>query len=470
MTENNIDPKKKIASECFRKGNQALESQNLKYAIEMYGTSVKMVPDSLLYRQTLRGTEKRFYNDNKSGKRFSGLTITKLKTKIKALKMKSNWMAIDQAAEEGLELNPWDTGLNAALGEAAAKRGFGEVAEFAFQQAIEMEPTNKDLLVSFANVLEERGKYSEAAKVWGRIQKLDPLDSEARMKANQLSANSTMERGGYDKAENTQDVKQVNAYDVDRPVKQEIPEQVSGPGQDEEADLRRAIRKSPEDKQPYIKLAGFLREQKRYTEALNELKTIYDKYESEAAFKELFEDIELESRAEEIEKSQTELQGDPDDKKLAKKVQSMRKEYILREIEILKERSSLNNKDLGLKFRLAKGLMKLKKWSDAIPLLQQASNDQRHQADILVHLGKCYHADGRKELALRQFEKALPMIDQHDKPRMFVEASYFCGRMCEEAGKKEQAENHYLEVLGVDYEFKDTRERLDRLGLEESDD
>ncbi|MCA9042170.1 MAG: tetratricopeptide repeat protein, partial [Planctomycetaceae bacterium] len=82
---------------------------------------------------------------------------------------------------------------------------------------------------------------------------------------------------------------------------------------------------------------------------------------------------------------------------------------------------------------------------------------------VLVHLGKCYHADGRKELALRQFEKALPMIDQHEKPQMFVEAHYFCGRMCEDAGKMEQAEQHYIEVLGVDYEFKDARQRLENL-------
>ncbi|QDU78841.1 cellulose synthase subunit BcsC [Polystyrenella longa] len=468
MTDTNIDAKRKIAADCFKKGSQALESQSWDYAIEMLKTSVKMVPENLFYRQTLRGAEKRKYDDNKKGKRLAGLSITKLKTQIKGKRMRSDWAAMDQLAEDGLALNPWDSSLNASLGEAAAKRGYEDVAEFAYRQALEMDSNSRDLLVGLADVYEERGKFNEAAEIWNKIQRLNPLDSEARMKANQLSADSTMDRGGYNKAENTQDVKQPNAYDVDRPVKQQIPEQVSGPGEDEEADFRRAIRKNPEDRQAYLKLTGFLREQKRYIDAYNELKGVADKFEEDTVFKEISEDVELESRMEEIELSRNAVEANKDDRKLVKRLQTLQKEYVLREIEILKGRISQNPKDLGLKFRLAKRYMKFKKWSEAIPLLQQASTDQRHQAEILVHLGKCYHADGRKELALRQFEKALPLIDQHERPQMFVEAHYFCGRMCEDASKYELAENHYLEVLGVDYDYKDARERLDKLsGMED---
>ncbi|MAT14674.1 MAG: hypothetical protein CMJ46_05315 [Planctomyces sp.] len=473
MTDNNHsdEARKRIGAECFKKGSQAAESKNWDYAIEMLRTSVKMVPENVFYRQVLRGAEERKYGDNKKGKRLAGFSITKLKASIKAQRMKSNWAAVDQTAEEGLALNPWDTGLNAALGEAASKRGYSEVAQFAFEKALKIDPDNRDLLVGLADVFENRGSYLEAAQIWNQIQRLNPQDSKARMKANQLSANSTMAKGGYEDAERSQDVRQVNAYDQDRPVKRDLPEQVTGPGLDQEADLRRAIRKNPEDRAVYMKLAGFLRDQKRAGEAFNELKAVEEKFGNEGTFRELFEDIELQARADDIEAARLATQANPDDDKAKKRHQSLVKDHILREIDILKRRMTENPKDLGLKFRLAKNLMKFKKWPEAIPLLQQASSgDQKNQADILVHLGKCYHAEGRKELALRQFEKAVPMIDQHERPHMFVEAHYFCGRMCEEAGKKELAENHYLDVISVDYEFKDARERLDKLGAAAEED
>lgn len=463
------EQKKKIAVDCWKRGSQAVESQSWDYAIAMFGTAVKQLPDNLLYRQTLRVTERKKYNDNRKGAKLAGFKITKLKASIKAASMKSNWVEVDKLAEEGLALNPWDAGLNASLGEAASKRGFHEIAEFSFQQSVEMDPKNKDYIKKLADVQEERGKFKEAARTWARILEFDPIDGEARTKSQQLDTQTVINRGGYEDAENTHDVEVPNAYDVDRPVKQQIPEAVTGPGEDKEADLRRAVRKNPEEKDAYLKLAQFLQREKRLPEARETLAKALEFSLNDKSLQELIEDLDLEIMKQEIENFQQENANLNENKKLQTKLKQKQRDYLTREIEVFKNRVEEYPKDLHVKFRLAKSYIKGQKFSDAIPLLQQASSDPKMQADVLVNLGKCFFADGKKKLALPQFEKAITLLDEETNTKTLTEVHYLCGRLYEQAKKPEQAEEHYLKVLGYDYDYKDANDRLENLSVEETE-
>src|SRR3990172_7551839 len=123
------DPNK-IAAVCFKKGNEATLKENWDYAIDMFTKAVRFVPENVLYRQTLRGVEGRKYKNNKTGARMAGLRLTGIRTRIGRAKMKSDWAAIDVAAEKGLALNPWEPQLNADLGEACQNLGYAEVAVF----------------------------------------------------------------------------------------------------------------------------------------------------------------------------------------------------------------------------------------------------------------------------------------------------------------------------------------------------
>ena len=65
-----------------------------------------------------------------------------------------------------------------------------------------------DLLKKLAESLEIQAKYKEAITIWERIHKLDPMDSSARSKVTQLHAETVMDRGGYEDADSTENVKQ----------------------------------------------------------------------------------------------------------------------------------------------------------------------------------------------------------------------------------------------------------------------
>jgi len=75
----------------------------------------------------------------------------------------------------------------------------------------------------------------------------------------------------------------------------------------------------------------------------------------------------------------------------------------------------------------------------------------------------CFMYDNKKDLARRQFERVIPKIPSHEKPDLFKKAHYYLAVLCEEAGKADEAENLYMEILALDYEYKDVRKRLERL-------
>jgi tetratricopeptide (TPR) repeat protein len=453
------DNKKRIAADCWKKGNEAMQKQNFDYAVDMHGKAVLLAPENIAFRQTLRGCERKLYNENKTGAKMAGIRLTGIRNRIKKARSKQDWTAMDQAAEEGLKLNPWDTQLNADLGEACFNLGYTQIAEYAYKTAVDNDGDNAELLRKLANIYELRGGYSEAIECWRRISKLEPNNGEVRAKITGLEAMAVMDRGGYEGAKTTQEVRR-SAYDDYRPTGQSAPEAVAGPGVSLEADLQRAIRKTPADKTNYVKLSDFYRRQKEFAKAAEILQQALEVTGGDFNIRELMDDTELERLRHEIELAKVMAAKDESGRK---QVDALKRELHLREIEVLSSRVSRYPMDAALKYQLATRFMKSREFGKAIPLLQQAVGDIRREAEVRVALGRCFIADKKDKMAQVQFEKAVERVNPHDNPDLYCEAHYILARLCERAADRERAEAEYQEVLGVNYSYEDARQRLERL-------
>jgi tetratricopeptide (TPR) repeat protein len=115
------------------------------------------------------------------------------------------------------------------------------------------------------------------------------------------------------------------------------------------------------------------------------------------------------------------------------------------------------------KLELAQRYRSAKQPSKAIPLLQQAVTDPRIKVDAQVLLGECFIDEKKLDLARRQFERALEGISPQDSPAAYKSAHYLLGRIYEKAGKKDEAIQHYNDVLNVDYEYRDVLKRMQEL-------
>ncbi len=188
MSNDGSDNKKKIAADCFRKGNDAMEKRNFDYAVKMHSSAVQLIPDNLMFRQTLRGCERYLYANNKKGATLARLRLRLkgIRGKIRKARSKSNWAALDQAAEAGLTLNPWHAQLNADMGDACFNLGYNELAEFGYKIAVENDPENRRFLEKLGDVYELRGNYSAAIDCWKKISKLFPNDGQVRARSRDL--------------------------------------------------------------------------------------------------------------------------------------------------------------------------------------------------------------------------------------------------------------------------------------------
>jgi tetratricopeptide (TPR) repeat protein len=459
-TEDPSGQKKKIAADCFMKGSQAMQKQNFDYAIEMYGKAVQLAPDNRAFRQALRGTEYRKYDNNKSGVKLASVRLTGTRNTIRKARGKKDWLAMDQAAEEGLKLNPWDAQLNADVGEACYNLGYSEVAEFAYQCAVETNGESKDYLQRLMEINEERGNYKKAIECAKRQTRLEPNNGKLRAQLTGLEAKQVMDRGGYDGAKSTQEVRR-NAYDDYRPATDKyVPDTVAGPGVSLESDLRHAIRKSPSEKGNYIKLSEHFQKQKDYDKAGEVLKEALDATGGDVNIREMLEDNDLLGYRHQIELGKAVVSPDEAGQK---RIASLKRELLLREIEVYSSRTERYPNDARFKHELGKRYMQLKEFKKAIPFLQQATVDQRREAEVRVLLAKCLLGERQHKIARSQLEKAVEKLNPHDNPETYCEAHYILARLCEDAGDRDDAEHHYSEVLSVDYAYKDARERLEKL-------
>ncbi len=351
------DQKRKIAADCWMKGNQALAKANFDYAIEMYGKAVSLGPDNLSFRQSLRGSEYKKYSDNKTGAKLASVRLAGTRNSLRKLRAKQEWAAMDLAAEEGLIINPWDAGLNAAVGEACRNRGFLEVADFSYQRAVDSDPDTKDYLQNLMEINEERGNYKRAIECAKRLTKLDPNNGKLRAQLMGMEAKQVMDRGGYDDAKSTQHVRR-NAYDDYRPATEKyVPDTVAGPGVSLEQDLRRAIRKAPTEKGNYIKLGEHFQKQKDFDKAAEVLKEALDATGGDVNIREFYEDNDLMNLRHQIEKAKSNA---TDDEAGPKRIASLKREQMLREIEVYGSRTERYPNDARFKHELGKRHMLMK--------------------------------------------------------------------------------------------------------------
>jgi len=447
----------KWAGDCYRRGNDAMQKQNWDLAVEMFSSCVKFVPDNLLYRQFLRNSAKKKYADNGKGAgTFAKTKLMGIRSRIKKARTAENWEEASKAIEEGLYLNPWDTQLNVELAEVSLQLDRGEIAKFAYMEAIKSDPKNKAHLIALAELLRQRAEYDEAIKAYERVSRLDPADLSAMRKITELQTEKTTHRGGYENAEKTTDVM------ANRMAHAAGKSTSSAPGESQENDLKHAIRKAPDVLDNYLKLATYYKSAKQFQESHDTLVRALEVSKNDPGVREQLEDVELllMKYALDDAKQLAQKSGDEESRKAAAGLSIALRD---RRIDVLAARVERYPANLALKYELASLLMQLQKWTQAIPLLQKASQDPRLKSKAFVALGKCFVYDKKLPLARGQFERAIPDLNVDVEPETFKECHYLLGRVCEELGDFAAAESHYGEVLVLDYDYKDAKDRLENL-------
>jgi tetratricopeptide (TPR) repeat protein len=444
---------RRIAAERFEHARRAVTGGNFDYAVQLLLTCCKLDPGNLIYRQELRKNQKAKHKNNLRGGFFAFVTTRKPKAKMKWAKRGRDYLRVLEHGEQVLTRNPWEIGTQLDMAGAADAAGLLDTAIFILTQAREKDARDPTVNRALARLLEKRGNFTEAIKLWELVRQKVPSDAEAVHKAKDLAASETIQRGKYDSA----------VTEASPVMKMALEAQAAAAndkaGREVDA-LKARIDADPTQPMPYLQLAALHRRQGRTEQALEVLHQGVGPTGKDFQLQVEIAELELEPFRKNLALTDEQLKADADDEELRKVRVRLLKEINTRELELLRLKSDRQPGDLGLHFDLGVRLLRAGQTDEAIGELQQVRKDPRMLGKAAMYLGFCFKNRNNWRLAERNFREALkslpPTEDASRKEVMFQLATGTA-----EAGDLAQAVEFGHELANQDYLYRDIGRLLD---------
>jgi tetratricopeptide (TPR) repeat protein len=451
---------KERAKSYFQYGNDAALKNNYDYAVNMYQSACKIDAANLIYRQALRGIERRkFGNDPAKVGKLVGMKTNPIRLKTKAARAQSKWLQMLEICEEVFVINPWDVGASREAAEACEHLEFHAVGQWLLE-SVQTQATEADFFRHLARVEEQNAAWPKAIQAWERVRKLDPTDETASRKINALSANATIQRAGLTDAI---DKRNEQAAAPPAPPTADELEALALAKLSPEERLLKEIQDHPEHVGPYLDLAEIHRSRNQLEDAEKVLARglkIHSKEESLLLAHAEIQLARLQNAIEVLTKRSLEKPQDEAIKAKLKQYTQMKLDYEVKEYG---RRAKLHADDHTVQLQLAKALARAGKHQEAIAAFQVARSNPALRVDALHQVGLSFEALGNLKLAERNYQDALKAADQNDV-NLLIALHYRLGRVAEAQGNNQAAEEHYNEVAAIDYAYLDVAERLKNLG------
>jgi serine/threonine protein kinase len=184
------------AAAQFQRALQAATKGNPEYALELLQSSCKLDPLTFAYRQKLREVGERL--EGRQGKGLSGWWSTRnLRKRFRAAHRAGEVRKTLELGEELLLRDSGDMKTHVDMAEAAAEAGLVRLAAWLLEQSRLEDPEYLPALRALARLYEKSRDLKQAIAAWEAIRKVNPSDSEAYHKVQNLSAHFTMSRGRF---------------------------------------------------------------------------------------------------------------------------------------------------------------------------------------------------------------------------------------------------------------------------------
>lgn len=372
----------------LERAQQVAACGSLDYSIQILLDCCRLDPGNLLYRQTLRQTEKTRFRNNRRGSRLAFLTTIWARARARKARRSSNHRKVLEYGEEVLTRNPWDVGIHKDMADAADALGLLDVAIWLLEQARQYSPHLLALNRSLARLYEKRGTFASACVLWKLVSEADPSDVEASHKARDLGAVS-----GRD-ASSRQD----RNGDGDRLAR-------------ETAELRGRIEEDPTKVQTWLRLAALLRKAGQCDQARAVLHEALGPTGNDFHVNLELADLEIEPFRADLAIVQDKL-AESADPKLEDLRGQLVQEINSREMDVYRQRSDRFPEDRAARFELGLRLLRAGRVDEAGTELDKVRGDASLAGPALFYLGLCRKQRKRLLQALALWEEALPLLTE----------------------------------------------------------
>lgn len=444
------------AQTLFGHGNDAAMKNNLDYAIEMYSQALQLDPGNLLYRQALRGVERRkFGNDASKVGMLAGARLQPTRMRAKSERNKGNWERLLEVCEEGFRINPWDVATTRDAAEAARQLENQALAVWLLESIHPQAARDKDYLRHLAEIYEWSGQFGKAISCFEKVLELNPGDETARRHIRALSASATIARSGLGDAIQRAEQEEAAGPQINVPGLDDLKRKAETP----EERMIRQVEEEPGRVRPYLELAEYYRDHNKLDEAEKVLARARKALPGDELLRSSHAEIQLARLKRALSHFESKVQLDPDDLDSQEKLKAIREKFQAFEQNELRHRLKLQPTDTHLRLQLGQALARGGRHDEAIAEFQQVRSDPNRKVEALHLAGQSFEAKGLPKLAERSYLEALKHLDSEDQ-KLLLALHYRLGRVAEATGDLTAAEEHYNEVAANDYTYLDVAERL----------
>jgi tetratricopeptide (TPR) repeat protein len=438
----------KVATQQFERANQAVNSQNFDYGIELLQTCCKLDPANLIYRRRLRHVQKAKYHNNLRGSPMAWLTTWFTRRSMKSAFRRKQDLEVLELGEIVLSSNPWDTKTQLLMGLAAERIGMRLVAIFLVEHARMKNPNDPKVNRPLAELYERSGAFTQAIAAWQLVARYDPADRDAAQKAKDLAATHTIRKGHYqERTTGNQEESKEGAAAMEETGQHADPTEleVSPP---EITDPQEILAKAQTHKQA-----------KQWDEAREVLVQGLQATNNNFELQQALADLEIEPFRQDLLLTRQKLKENPRNTHLQDHQEQLRKEIANREMALFRDRSDRYPQDLKAKLELGIRLLQLEQIDEAIAELQHARRDPQLRGKALVHLGLAFLAKDNWPLAKRNLDEALLHLPANDAVTR-KEVLYQLALAAAEQKDLKQALAYGHECASLDFQYKDLRQKM----------
>ncbi|MBI1831790.1 MAG: hypothetical protein HYR84_10105 [Planctomycetes bacterium] len=464
---------RRAASGQYDRANEVIKAGDLEYGLQLLLECCTIDPANLIYRQTLRHTQRAKYDDNKTGQTLAYIRSFFTRLRLQRAMLNSEYREALIQCEYVFMRNPWDFATHLTMAQAFEGLDWPDHALWTLEQIRPLHPDDCSVNRPLARLYEKRGNFNQAIALWELVRRAEPDDLEAQRKGKDLAASATIAKGRYEEAlqdEATSPAEGDTATDhgvleksgppvvVDSPPAPDAVEEERQPR--EVVILLDKIKTNPKNANHYLQLAHFYKKAEQFDKAKEVLEQGLGPTGNSFDITQELLDLEIEPFRCDLAITEERLRKKPDDGDLQAIRAKLVKEINTRELDYHRRRSDRYPTDSSARFEMGIRLLRVGQLDEAITELQAIRNDPRHHGKAVFYLGLCFKARKNWRLAQRNFEEALEHLPPNEtllrKEAMFILATGFA-----ESGELDRAIDLGCELANLDYNFKNIGALLD---------
>jgi tetratricopeptide (TPR) repeat protein len=412
-----------------------------------------------------------------------------VKAKMKNAKRSRDYLQVLEYGEEILTKNPWDSGTQLDMAEAADTLGLVDVAVWILEQARQKDPKDPSVNRALAKLLEKRGNFSQAIGLWELVRKALPNDLEAQHKGKDLAATQTIaknqsRRMGMAEPGAAAQPAAASAEPKQPPTTAQ-PGTAAGPAPaavaaapatplnlppsakptadrvaHEAATLRAKIDNDPTNANAYLHLASVYRRAGQSDQAREVLEQGLGPTGKNFDLTLELAELDLEPFRKNLAITEEKLKTNPQDEELRTLRIRLLKEINTREMDLFRQKAERYPTEKSNRFELGVRLLRAQQVDEAIRELQGVRADPRYQWKALLYLGFCFKTRNNWRLAQRNFEEALPLLPPTEDGWR-KEILFQLAQGSAESGDLPKAIDLGHELANMDFTFHDIGKLLD---------